>query len=534
MANLPDQFVRAARQLEGGRRCVWGVNLLSRMCEVAGCPGVPSMLPQKAGELQHLCREVLAGCSPQMRKKGLRMLRQMLAADEACQSILLSMPRYLRCGTNQLLRQRRLTREDALPRSLEPLWLRAYFIEILNDEKTSSWKSSRTARQQFSLIYKFLRTSGLLRFDNLQAFKDHMATMDESETRALCKQYVDANTRSEASARRYIPVFNLLFVQLWCTLPQKLGKTSLKRKRKVWKLEELDDRLSQSSGLSTARGEGTNRTDNFDEEEVGRLRSAASECPRDNLVCTILLTTGLRRQGVLNIRVEDVAQFEDGRWVAAGSGITLTKGRQQHGFAIPRECALAIERWLNTPEEYGGRPLTPSPFLLPSAVKDNGQLSDTALYNIFRSICKRAGIADRRAHPHAMRHTFAHDLVDADNPISVVQACLGHKSISTTQRYLRESIESTMKKIRHPEYWNSTGRADGPVERSGEVTKPPAGELKSTPPINVAKIKTSRKRSMQDLLDNRQRRNVLLHQLAQSVHGEAEARVQSQSEHTAP
>lgn len=226
--------------------------------------------------------------------------------------------------------------------------------------------------------------------------------------------------------------------------------------------------------------------DHFSSDEVDKLRAACRSI-QEQLIVVLLATTGLRRQGLLNITVPTIASRDDqGVWRAEQTCETLTKGRKTHEFTVHKNTAACIERWLNTPEAQGGRPMTPSAFLFPSRTVDNGQLSRTSLTNIFKGICKRAGLdKDKRDHPHAMRHTYAHQLLDDGNDITVVKSELGHRSLKTTARYVRESRDATMKKLKTPVSWNqdnnpvqtqavdfdtdSTVTPSGPIERATDA-----------------------------------------------------------------
>ena len=167
------------------------------------------------------------------------------------------------------------------------------------------------------------------------------------------------------------------------------------------------------------------------------------------------------------------------RWVSLSRSRTLTKGLVTHPFRVQGVLRQCVEKWLNTPENEGGRPTGPSPFLLPSATADNGQMSPSTLTRIFADICDRAGFrGDPRAHLHAMRHSSAHRLARQGNQPKQISVFLGHKSVAvTTEVYLRDDVETVYSEITLPNEWNGAAAPTTP-----EATSTPAPVPSSTPP----------------------------------------------------
>ena len=69
------------------------------------------------------------------------------------------------------------------------------------------------------------------------------------------------------------------------------------------------------------------------------------------------------------------------------------------------------------------------------------KLSAVYVRGLLRRLADQAGI-EKRVHPHALRHTFAAELVREGISMPDIRDALGHKSLATTDTYLQEITPS--------------------------------------------------------------------------------------------
>jgi len=74
----------------------------------------------------------------------------------------------------------------------------------------------------------------------------------------------------------------------------------------------------------------------------------------------------------------------------------------------------------------------------------NGERRNT-LKTAFKAACRRAGIKDLRFHD--LRHTFGFDCVEKGYNLAFIQMLMGHKSITSTMRYVHVTKEQIRKVI---------------------------------------------------------------------------------------
>ncbi|MFC1829671.1 site-specific tyrosine recombinase/integron integrase [Thermodesulfobacteriota bacterium] len=122
------------------------------------------------------------------------------------------------------------------------------------------------------------------------------------------------------------------------------------------------------------------------------------------------------------------------------------KGRKERIVPIGGKALEAIRIYLEKLREKTGSralekyPSEGSPLFLN---KNNGRLTARSIARILDELVKASGISVPVS-PHALRHTFATHMLDAGADLRIVQELLGHKSLTTTQKYTHVSIDRLM------------------------------------------------------------------------------------------
>lgn len=163
------------------------------------------------------------------------------------------------------------------------------------------------------------------------------------------------------------------------------------------------------------------------DEVKALLRACSGRAPtgiRNRAMLALGWRGGLRLGEVLALYPKDLDRD------AGTVNVLRGKGGKQRTVGLDPTAFSLIERWLDKRRDLGlnGRQplictLKGSP-LLPSYVR-----------TLMPRLGQKAGI-ERRVHFHGLRHAHAHELVQEQVPINVIQQQLGHSNLATTHAYL--------------------------------------------------------------------------------------------------
>jgi integrase/recombinase XerD len=166
---------------------------------------------------------------------------------------------------------------------------------------------------------------------------------------------------------------------------------------------------------------------------------------RDRALVLVLLRTGMRIGELLNTRLADVHLNERKIDIYEGE-----KNRLGRVVYLSEDAVGALKQWLaiRDPRQV---------FLFYAA--GHPTMSYSKARSLFVAYLQRAGLGDKGYTLHALRHTFATELLNAGMRVECLQPLLGHSSLDVTRRYARLSD-----KTREAEYFRAMAlieRGDG-------------------------------------------------------------------------
>jgi integrase/recombinase XerC len=157
---------------------------------------------------------------------------------------------------------------------------------------------------------------------------------------------------------------------------------------------------------------------------------------RDRAMIELFYSAGIRLSELTGLNLEDI-RFQEGLVKVRG------KGRKERIVPAGRPALLVIEAYLQKRRELlreGTDGKGEEALFLSTRGK---RMNPRGVARVVERLVCKIGIG-RKISPHALRHTFATHLLDAGADLRSIQEMLGHKNLSTTQKYTSVSVSRLM------------------------------------------------------------------------------------------
>ncbi len=187
------------------------------------------------------------------------------------------------------------------------------------------------------------------------------------------------------------------------------------------------------AALRGVRGDVRRPYQVLSEPEVGALLAAATTL-RDRAIFAVLFGAGLRVGELVALDVDDMIEDQDG---GAVLHVAHGKGNRSRDVPVRADVAACVRAYLAS----GGRTIGQSGPLFRS--HDRGadrraraRLTARSVGYVVAQTARRAAITAKTISPHSLRHTAAIRTLRHSGNIVAVGKLLGHRSLTTTQRYV--------------------------------------------------------------------------------------------------
>jgi integrase/recombinase XerC len=155
---------------------------------------------------------------------------------------------------------------------------------------------------------------------------------------------------------------------------------------------------------------------------------------RDRAILELLYGAGLRVSELCGLDMSDV-------YLSQQFVRVMGKGKKERVVPFGSTVAEAIKEYLGQRYQLSQKSQEAKALFL----NHHGErLTTRGAFLIVDRTARQSGTF-RANHPHALRHAYATHLLDGGADLRSIQELLGHKSLSTTQRYTRVGLAEMMK-----------------------------------------------------------------------------------------
>lgn len=197
--------------------------------------------------------------------------------------------------------------------------------------------------------------------------------------------------------------------------------------------------LQQVLGLPFKRGARTAPIEYLERTEIeallGGIKRTTPSGQRDYAMFSLMFNTGARVQEILNLRIRDV------RLEAPYQVRLVGKGNKVRLCPVWSRTVRLLKDLIRS--QGGAENLADQPVFLNSCGVRMTRFGVRYLLQKYVAAAARQvpALADKRIHPHSIRHTTAVYLLKAGVDFATISHWLGHASLNTTMRYARADLD---------------------------------------------------------------------------------------------
>lgn len=156
----------------------------------------------------------------------------------------------------------------------------------------------------------------------------------------------------------------------------------------------------------------------YSDVEVEMLRDACVT-PREKALVSFLFSTGVRRDEVCKVKMQDINLYER-------SAIIHGKGGKDRKVYFSARCEKHLKEYIDSKKYF-------SEYLFSSTRKPYGQLGNEALASIIKKVGERSNV--QNVHLHRFRHWFGTYMANRGVLLQDLKEMMGHSKIETTNKY---------------------------------------------------------------------------------------------------
>ncbi len=154
---------------------------------------------------------------------------------------------------------------------------------------------------------------------------------------------------------------------------------------------------------------------------------------RDKAILELLYSSGLRVSELVSLDIDQI-NLDDGLIKIHG------KGNKERIVPIGQKASVSLEQHLTNRNKIRSIRDTDAVFLN----KNGTRLTVRSVQRLVARMTQEIGLS-KSATPHMIRHSFATHMLGSGADLRSIQELLGHKSLSTTQRYTHVGVEELSK-----------------------------------------------------------------------------------------